>query len=110
MENTGRLFQRCLGFVKLSEFKELDQNNKSSMESFVSVLTIAEGALASSPYCTGGKCYEVVSNSRTRNSAASDCYSDRKIYYINMNSFWVDFCMLLSEGTPAAPPNGSWVY
>ena len=42
---------------------------------FVSILSIAEGALASSPYCTGGKCYQVVqlSTSKTRDDAASDC-------------------------------------
>ena len=57
------------------------------MESFVSILLIAEGALASSPYCTDGKCYEVVSNSRTRNSAASQCHSDRKICILHKHEF-----------------------
>ena len=49
---------------------------------FVSILSIAEGALASSPYCTDGKCYQVVqlSTSKTRDDAASDCHTDRKIH------------------------------
>ena len=57
------------------------------MEWFVFIHPIAEGVLASSPYCTGGKCYEVVSTTRTRNSAASHCDSDRKIRILHKYEF-----------------------
>ena len=52
----------------------------------MSILTIVEGALAT-PYCTGGKCYEVVSTTRTRDSAGSHCDSDRKIRILHKYEF-----------------------